>query len=262
MTLVILAAGQGSRLRPLTDDRPKCMVHAGGSPLLEWQVSAARAAGIDRIVVVRGYRKDAIHCPDLTYVENQRYATTNMVETLWCAEALFGDGFVMAYGDILYEPVVLETLLAADGPTSVVVDQAWLRYWKRRFDHVLSDAESLQVDGDDRIVSIGQQAESLSDIQGQYIGLVKFDEMGVRDLRRVYSLAASQSTAGHHPFRGYRPLEGMYMTDLLQGMVDEGAHVRQVPIQGGWLEIDTLRDLDLAQDALTGRPGAFRITRW
>ena len=60
-TMIILAAGQGSRLRPLTDDRPKCLVEIHGKPLLEWQLEVARSEGVEKISVVRGYKEEAIN---------------------------------------------------------------------------------------------------------------------------------------------------------------------------------------------------------
>ncbi len=261
MTLIILAAGEGSRLRPLTNDRPKCLVPVSGHPILEWQLAAARAAGAESIVVVRGYRHDRIQCPGVTYVENPRYASTNMVETLWCAESHFGTGFIMAYGDIIYEPDVLRTLIAAPGPTTAVVDKAWQAYWELRVDDVLSDAESLQVTDDGRIVSIGQPAAAVAEIQGQYIGLVKFDAGGVDTLRATYAMAQAEGASGRMPFRGQRPFERLYMTDLLQGTIDSGEYVREAAIAGGWLEIDTPRDRSVAEQLLSGTPDSFHIRR-
>lgn len=261
MTLIILAAGEGSRLRPFTDDRPKCLVPVGDHPILEWQLAAARAAGVDAIVVVRGYRSDRIQYDGVAYVENPRYAVTNMVETLWCAESFFDGGFIMAYGDIIYEPDVLRMLMRAPGPTAAVVDRAWQSYWEQRVDDVLSDAESLEVSDDGRILGIGQRARSIADIQAQYIGLVKFDVTGVADLRSAYAAAQAEAADGRHPFRGQRPFERLYMTDLLQGMIDRGAVVRETPIAGHWLEIDTPRDREVAERSLIGHPEDFSIRR-
>ena len=66
MRAILLGAGQGTRLRPLTDDRPKCMVEVGGRPLLDWQIRALRAAGVDDIVLVRGYSRSRIQAPNTT----------------------------------------------------------------------------------------------------------------------------------------------------------------------------------------------------
>src|SRR5581483_2753481 len=145
-TVIILAAGSGSRLLPLTAERPKCMVPLKGRPLLEWQLAAAREAGATRVVVVTGYKAESVAARGIVTVSNPRFATTNMVESLWCAEEHFGDEFTVSYGDIAYEPGVLAELWAEPRRSAVVVDDAWREYWSRRFSDVLSDAESLRID--------------------------------------------------------------------------------------------------------------------
>ena len=259
--MVILAAGQGTRLRPLTDSRPKCLLEVKGRALLDWQLSVAREVGIGNVSVVRGYMKEAIDRPGVVYFDSPAYETTNMVETLWCAESVFGDAVVVSYGDILYEPFVLEQLLSADHPVDVVVDRRWRSYWEQRFEDVLEDAESLLVDSSGRITSIGQRSDNLEEIQGQYIGLTAFRGEGVEALRSVYRSARQEASEGRNPLRGQHPLSGLYMTDMLQGIIDSGFMVHQVPIQGGWLEIDSQRDLKLAECYMELRDGGFRIAR-
>src|SRR5882757_5179513 len=94
MRMIILAAGQGTRLRPLTDDRPKCLVELCGRPLLQWQIDTARSAGIRDIVVIGGYRHELLKAYDVELVLNPDFASTNMVRTLFRARDLFGPGFV------------------------------------------------------------------------------------------------------------------------------------------------------------------------
>ena len=65
MRVIIIAAGKGSRLNPLTDDKPKCMLELNGKSLLQYQIDALRGAGIDRIAVIRGYKKEKINYSDL-----------------------------------------------------------------------------------------------------------------------------------------------------------------------------------------------------
>jgi choline kinase len=248
MRMIILAAGQGTRLAPLTVNRPKCLVELQGRPLLDWTLAAARTAGIHDVVVIGGHCIDRLRGYDVTLVENPEYATTNMVRTLFRAAELFGDGFVMSYGDIAYAPGVLDALLRSPDDTCVAVDRDWRGYWERRFDDPLSDAESLRIADGKRLVSIGQRPASLDEIEAQYIGLAAFRGEGVEALREAYRQAATDDAAGRPPFGGLRSLDRLYMTDLLQGMIDMGFPVAAVPIRGGWVEIDSRRDLDLAEE--------------
>jgi len=245
--MIILAAGQGKRLRPLTDTRPKCLVELGGRSLLDRQIEAAHAAGVDEVIVVGGYLAEQLPRPNLRLVLNPDYETTNMVATLFCAESLFGNGFIMSYGDIAYGPALLRTLLADPSPVGVVVDRDWRDYWEMRFDDPLSDAESLRIDDSGQIQSIGQPVSDFDSVEAQYTGLVAFRDSGVSALRQTYAKAQSDDDAGRFPFNGRRPLAMLHMTDLLQIMIDLGHAVCAVPIRRGWVEIDSLSDLKLAR---------------
>ena len=183
MNIIILAAGQGTRLKPLTDSTPKCMVEVGGNPILQWQISAVKKAGLKDIAVVKGYMGERIAYKGIRYFTNEAFASTNMVETLWCAEPAFGDGFIVSYGDILYEPEILRRLVESDHPVSVVTDSDWNSYWSLRFDDILEDAETLVVDDAGQITEIGQKPEHVGQINGQYIGLTAFWGEGVEILR-------------------------------------------------------------------------------
>ena len=111
MRAVILAAGEGTRLRPHTNDRPKCLVELAGRPLLAWQLDALHAAGVTDVTIVTGYRADQITV-GTRRVHNDRYDDTNMVASLMCARAAF-DGT----DDVLR--VIRHRLAGADPATGV-----------------------------------------------------------------------------------------------------------------------------------------------
>ena len=241
---VILAAGQGTRLRPHTDDRPKCLVELAGMTLLERQLAVLRAVGVAEVSIVTGFRADAVRAIGLPTYHNSDFATTNMVASLFCADAVLRgiDDVIVAYGDIVYEPRVLQGLLAADAPIAVTVDLAWRRYWERRFDDPLSDAETLRMDAAGRILEIGKKPDSYEDIQGQYVGLIKVRAEYLEAFRTAHErLDRGRILDGKH-FRS------MYMTTFLQHLIDSGWDVRAAPTESGWLEVDTTRDLALYED--------------
>jgi choline kinase len=247
MRMIILAAGQGTRLRPLTDDKPKCLVELAGKPLLTWQIETARAAGITDIMVIGGYRQEALHSYGVPVLVNEQYETTNMVRTLFCARHLFDGGFVMSYGDIVYSPRVLSSLLKSDAGISIAVDRQWRTYWAQRFDNPLSDAETLKLDGSGAITEIGQKPGSYDDIMAQYIGLATFRGEGVSALAAAYEAAEAAERDGRLPFGGSRSLDKLYMTDLLQGLIAGGTRLQSVPIDRGWVEVDSPTDLAVAE---------------
>ena len=244
--LIILAAGCGSRLGPLTDDRPKCLVPILGRTLLDRQVEAARQAGVNNIVVVSGYRADKLESYGLPTVFAQDYADTNMLHSLFTARDYFADGFVMAYGDIVYRPSIMRAIMNSPAAISVAIDRSWRDYWSQRFDDPLSDAETLRLGWDGMIREIGAKPKSYDEIEGQYIGMVAFSAEGRQMLTESYDALLAADISASSALRG-RSLRTAYMTDFLQYLIDRKYPLTPIFIDGGWLEIDTPGDLTVAE---------------
>lgn len=244
---IILSAGQGQRLKPLTNDRPKGMVAVAGRTIIERQLALFRAEGITDISIVKGFCAGSVPDYGVRHYLNPEFAETNMVFSLFCAAAEFGPGPVLvSYGDILYSADVLRAVVNSRAPVNVAVDRAWKSYFAQRFDDPYDDAESLVVDEGGRIRSIGQSKPGPQNIQAQYIGLIKFEPEGLEAIRKVRDTVASNGTA----IGWGRPWRKAYMTDLLQELVNRGTTVTAVPIQGGWCEIDSPRDFALAEQRI------------
>ena len=100
MNAIILAAGEGKRLRPLTEDKPKCMIDLFGKPLIQRQIETFQACGINDISIVTGYCEDKITFDYVRYFRNNKYATTNMVETLFCAKDAIKDSTLVSRSEV------------------------------------------------------------------------------------------------------------------------------------------------------------------
>jgi choline kinase len=121
-TALLLAAGTGSRLHPLTLDAPKCLTEVSGEPLLARLLDNLRVQGIERLVVVTGYLD---HCVrefleenaadmQLDYVFNPVYKTTNNIYSLWLAKKAIEEPFVLIESDLVFEASMLEPMLIPD----------------------------------------------------------------------------------------------------------------------------------------------------
>ncbi len=119
MKAIIVAAGRGRRLGPETDEIPKCMVEVAGRAILHRQLDALAAAGVDDVVIVRGYRGDKIAPPaggpPLRFVENPDWAENNILTSLLYAEREMKDGFLFSYSDIVFAPEHARRLAEAPG---------------------------------------------------------------------------------------------------------------------------------------------------
>lgn len=251
---VILAAGTGTRLRPLTDERPKCLVPLLGRPLLDRQLDVLHSAGIADISIVAGYLDGMLTRDGLRKFINRDYERTNMVHSLMCARSLF-DGsadVLICYGDIVYEPRVLDAVLKAQHGISVTVDRGWFDLWAARMENPLADAETLKIAPDGRIAELGRKPRNLADIQGQYIGLLKIDRSAQSKMLEIYD---HLDPAGSYDGRNRA---NMFMTSFVQLLIDRGFDVGPAWIDHGWLEVDSLDDLR-AYEALDAESELARL---
>ena len=242
MKAIILAAGEGKRLHPLTLNQPKCLVELFGKSILKWQVDVFNHFNITDIAVVKGYMEEKINIPDINYYINKKFRDTNMVETLFTAREIMDDSVIVSYGDIIFEKHVFEKLFSSSANISLIVDKNWLSYWNTRFKDPLDDAESLTIDKNGNITSIGQKTTEISDIQAQYIGLMKFRGEGLEILKSFYDKSKLSAQNGKNPLNSSLIFEKSFMTDLLQGMIDNGVKIKAIPISNSWLELDSYND--------------------
>ncbi|MCI9138305.1 phosphocholine cytidylyltransferase family protein [bacterium 1XD42-8] len=258
MKIIILAAGQGTRLRPLTDNQPKCMVEVKGKSLIERQLLTMYSCGIEEedITIVGGYKsevlKKRLENTKIHFSINENFPSTNMVYSLMCAKDLMEgeEDIIISYGDILYSKEVFEKVLASEEDMSVIVDDGWYEYWSERCENPLDDAETLMFDKMDYLTEIGQKTEDRSKVQSQYIGLMRFRRQGLKAMLDLCKEAKKRSQEGQKLWSTERNYEKMYMTDLLQGLIEEGHKLKAVHIQRGWYEIDDCDDLKIVEAKL------------
>lgn len=233
----ILCAGEGKRLRPYTENKPKCLVPYKGKPLLQYQLDAFKQLELKDINLIGGYRQDQLP-PGYRLFLNPDYASTNMLYSLFCAEPEMDDScdWVVSYGDIIYTPPILDKLLHSEGPINIITDQNWKSYWEQRMEDPLKDAETFKWDPKSRhIQDIGQKPKNLDDIQGQYIGLFKIAASYTKTFKAFY-----------HQFCKENPdHKNAYITDFLRYLIHQDQALLGVPIKSEWAEFDRAEDLKL-----------------
>jgi choline kinase len=160
------------------------------------------------------------------------------------------DDILISYGDIIYNETVLQKILHSQEESSVIVDDGWYEYWSERCENPLDDAETLMFDENDYLTEIGQKTTELSKVQSQYIGLMRFRGEGLKNLLALAEEAEQRTKKGIALWRTTRTYQKMYMTDLLQGLIDEGNKLKAVHINRGWFEIDDCEDLKVVESKL------------
>jgi choline kinase len=237
MKAIILAAGRGSRMKNLTEERPKCRVELRGKALLDWQLEALRAAGITEIAIVTGYKRELLANRGLVEFHNARWAETNMVSSLACAQDWLQKGpCVVSYSDIFYSPMAVQSLMTCAASLAITYDPNWLELWTQRFGDPLLDAETFRLTPEHTLAEIGNKPISVDEVQGQYMGLLRFTPEGWAEVLRIRSGLTSEQC------------DKMHMTGTLQKVIDAGCvPIASVPYFGEWGEVDFANDLDAYQ---------------
>jgi choline kinase len=240
---LILAAGRGSRLGVVGDNQPKCLVELDGKPLLARQLAALRRGGAGEIGIVRGYRAEMLNDPSLTYFENPRWALTNMVMSLQAASSWLRSGTVIvSYADIFYRADLIRGLAAAPGELVISYDRQWRELWSRRFEDPLADAETFRVGADGALLEIGGKTRRIEDIEGQYMGLLKFTPPA---WAHIEALLAQLDPAAR---------DRLDMTGLLRRILAQsGGLIRAFATAGQWGEIDNPGDIALYERMIGSR---------
>ncbi|HSN93101.1 MAG TPA: phosphocholine cytidylyltransferase family protein [Anaeromyxobacteraceae bacterium] len=249
MQAIILAAGRGSRLGDKANGLPKCLLEVGRRPLVEHQLDALSAAGIGPVAMVLGYAADEIRERvglKAEYLFNPEFSSTNSLYSFWLARDWVKGGLVVMNSDILFDPRVLDRLLAAGGDALA-------------FDSTSGDGREhmkVKVEGG-LLADMGKELPA-ADAAGENVGILCFTEA---------TAAALFERAGELVAQGRRK-------DFLGAAVREIAKVRPIraiDIAGlPWGEIDFPYDLDrarkevwpaIARAARRRRP-ARRVARW
>ena len=239
MKAIILAAGRGSRMKDLTDEQPKCLVELRGMTLLDWQLKALHEAGISEIAIVTGYMRELLSNRGLVEFHNPRWAETNMVSSLACAqEWLLAEPCIVSYSDIFYEASAVESLMMSAARLAVTYDPHWLKLWEKRFGDPLLDAETFRLNSDNTLAEIGNKPKSVQEVQGQYMGLLRFTPEGWGEVLRIRAGLPSAEC------------DRMHMTGTLQRVIEAGRiAIEAVPYELSWGEVDSAEDLMAYQEA-------------
>jgi choline kinase len=236
MDALIMAAGRGSRLGSHTDDRPKALVDLGGISPLELQLDLLASRGVDRVILVTGYRRADVEAAAIARVEgrlriepvwNPFWSVTNVVGSAWMARDRLTGPFLYLHADTVFEPSILDDLVAS-------TDDALLPVDVRACEPEQMKARVV----DDRIVHLSKELGE-ADTTGEFIGIGVFRGAAVPAVRRALDavLAAGDLTG--------------YFEAALNAAITDGLVIRPLPTAGRpWTEIDFEPDLELARSLL------------
>jgi L-glutamine-phosphate cytidylyltransferase len=255
---ILIAAGRGKRLGAHTDEIPKCMVQVGERPILGWVWAALSAAGVDELIVIRGYKGDVLETfvrglvPKVTFVDNPEWQTNNVLLSMACARKFLDQPTYLTYSDIIFTPGVAVAAAASTAEIGLVIDREFKTIYEGRTEHPLEEGEVSDLMPDGSVARVGKRALPPEDAVGEYIGLARLGERGVATVANTMDQLQRQFAGrDHDPFMRAASFRNAYQTDLWQTLIDSGLRIDPVFIDGQWREIDTGQDLDRARELVT-----------
>jgi L-glutamine-phosphate cytidylyltransferase len=233
MKAVILAAGQGTRIRSVHGERPKCLIEVDGSTILDHQLEALSKAGVYEVAIVVGYQKEQIinhvrvhshRKQRIDFIENPAYALCNNIYSLWLAlDWVRGDNFIVLNADVIFDADILITATRPYAPISMIVDPLW------------RDETMKVIIDDDRVIEMSKKI-SRKEFSGTYIGITVFSK-SVQN--QFFDKMDNLIGAGR---------VNDFFNVAVQELANEGVHVGFTSTEGSaWAEIDDPIDLIFAQ---------------
>src|SRR5215472_5587495 len=246
MKAVILAAVQGTRIRSVHGEHPKCLIEVDDTTILDHQLEALSMAGINEVVIVVGYEKEQIvahirnkrlsYDQRIHFIENPAFAITNNIYSLWLAsDWLRGDSFIVLNADVIFDPEILDSAVQPYAPISMIVDPLW------------RDETMKVIIEDDRVTRMSKKI-SQEEFSGTYIGITVFSKsIQQRFLCKLNDLIVAKRVND-------------FFNVAVQELADEGIHVGYTSTDGlAWAEIDDPLDLTFAQQTVFPNLAAARI---
>ena len=246
MKAIILSAGQGRRLLPLTERIPKCILPVQGRPLIAWQIDTLIRCGIDDIAVVVGFGAESVETRLAEHFRGQRirtlynpfFASTDNLVSCWVARVEMQQEFLLLNGDTLFEADVLDTLLATpERPVTLAVSL------KDRYD----DDDMKVIRDGDRLVHVGKKLP-LERVDAESIGMMTFRGDGPQ----LFADAIDRA------LRTPEALRQWYLS-LIDALAQRGVVFTQRIPARGWTEVDSPADLERA--STPGAPWLSLATR-
>lgn len=235
MKAIVLAAGRGSRMGEGTADIPKCLMMLAGRTLIDRCIDSLKQAGFEvaDIGIVTGYKNEKIQVEGAHYFHNSDWENTNMFVSLTMAEKwLESETCIVAYSDIVFSSDAVKLLMGSESELAITYYTGFWELWQKRFDNPLDDLETFKLQGG-KLIEIGKKPACKEEVQGQYMGLLRFTPVGWKKVKREIELPMP------------KPVSKLDMTTLLQHMIALGNEIEALKTDSLWLECDNLHDIQV-----------------
>ena len=240
---IILAASKGENFGSFTDDKPKCMIEIQGKTILQTQVETLNKCRIKDISVVVGYKKEAVDLPGIKQIENIEHESRTILYSYYSAMDAIKGPCVISFGDILFEPHILQGLIEAEGQIVLAVDTSWWQGKKkdREIDMVICENPPSDNYLSQRCTVIRDIGTYINrdDAHGEWTGLMKLSSSGGAlfrsELKQFFSGDQEKCWTAD-------------INDFCMRLINKDIEIKAYYFRGHWLDIDSPEDLLLVQD--------------
>ncbi len=235
MEAIILSAGRGSRLLPLTEDLPKCLLPIGLTTVLGLQLDTLQRAGVEKVTVVTGFNADMVAAeidnrpagPKVKKLFNPFYQVADNLASCWMARKAMKNDFLLINGDTLFSPKLLDIVLTSpSAPIAVTIDKK---------EHYDGDDMKVTLDGA-RLTAIGKTLTP-QETNGESIGMLRFMGEG----RKIFKNEIKSLMTNNKGTKSW-------FLSAIHGMAQNGIPIETINIQGNtWSELDTPEDYEICR---------------
>ena len=244
MNAIIIAAGSGKRINKNLKDVPKSMVKVNDKPIIEYQISILKQAGIDKIYVITGPYSEKFSPTNIEYIQDQNYESHDILGSLMEAKEFLKNDVLVLYSDIIFDLNIIQKMLDSKNDISIAVDMDWMKMYEGRTEHLLSEAENVKLDNSNKIIFIGKNIPVANNLVGEFLGIMKFSRSGADLFIKKYDDLVRTHTGSFHQASSFSKA---YLTDLIQELIFSKINVEAEKVIGKWCEIDTIQDSRTAE---------------
>ena len=244
MNAIIIAAGSGKRISDKVKNTPKSMVKVNGKPIIEYQLSVLKKAGINEVHVITGPHSEKFNIKNVKYVKDEQYQNHDILGSLMEAKKKFGKDTLILYSDIIFELKILEKIMNSKEDISIAIDMDWEKNYEGRTEHPKSEAENVEIKNNTDIIRIKKNIENVNNNVGEFLGIIKFTNKGNELFVKKYEELVNMNTGLFHESPS---ILKAYVTDMIQELIDSKIKIKPVLVSGKWCEIDTMQDLENAE---------------
>ena len=244
MKAIVLAAGEGSRMGKLTQNIPKPLVKVNGKSIIERQLSILKQNEISDIIIITGPHNEKFNFEKIRYVRDENFREHDQLGSLMSAKKEIDEDVVILFADIIFEDIILAKILESKSNISIVVDMNWEKTYALRADTQFDEADKVRFEKGNvsRIFKTMTEEDKKFEI-GEFIGLMKLSKNGSKQLVDCY-----EKIHGHKgKFHDAQSIEKAKLVDILQELIENKIKIDPIRITGKWCEIDTEKDLEIAE---------------